>query len=189
MTVSNDCRNIYEDEENGDDLFEFALPNKELDSSFMHKPSVFPVFNREIFDNLNEPNKNSKNWISTTSEESEDETPGLYSMWRRKSIGSSTPGSCKKSKSTGSISFKRFKIRDLLRRSNSDGTNSCTSATKSSNGKSPSHSVKSTDKTKASLPELFYTEKRSIKEGDKIKSYLPYRKDLIGLFSVFGRQT
>lgn len=160
--------NIFRKEENEDESFEFALPNKESECSVMHKSCSFPVFNREIFHNLNETDKNFKNRISK----------------------SSTPSTCKKSKSTGSLLFKRFKIHDLLRRSNSDGIkSSCMFATKSNKindgRKSPPHSFKGT--TKASAHELFYRQKRSIKEGDKRKSYLPYKKDLIGIFSVLGR--
>ncbi|KAK1400917.1 hypothetical protein POM88_000522 [Heracleum sosnowskyi] len=167
--VTKDFRSFLEEEENDDDLFEFALPNKDLVSEAM---PTFPVFDGEILHDLNEPDKNIENQISTLSDESE---AGSNCLWRRKS------------KSTGSLLFKPFKIRDLLRRSSSDGNKSYVFATKSNKidyGRSSSYSVKGTRKTNASPHELFYKQKRSIEEGDKRKSYLPYRKDLIGLFSV-----
>ncbi|KAK1400916.1 hypothetical protein POM88_000521 [Heracleum sosnowskyi] len=177
--VTKDFRSfLEEEEENDDDLFEFALPNKDLVSEVMQKSSTFPLFNREILQDLNEPNKNIETQIPTLSDESEHETPGSNRAWQRKS------------KSTGWLWFKQFNIRDLLRRSKSDGIKSYMSATKSNKieyRKSLSHSVRSTRKTEASPHELFYKQKRSIEEGDKRKSYLPYRKDLIGVFSVLGR--
>lgn len=48
---------------------------------------------------------------------------------------------------------------------------------------------KVTEKLKAppspssSAHELFYVQNRSMKEGEKRKSYLPYRKDLVGFFT------
>ncbi|KAK1400911.1 hypothetical protein POM88_000516 [Heracleum sosnowskyi] len=172
--VTNDFGYILEEEEIYDDLFEFALPNKDLVSKAM----TFPVFDREILHDLNEPDKNIETQIPTLSDESEHETAGSNRAWQRKS------------KSTGWLWFKQFNIRDLLRRSKSDGIKSYMSATKSNTieyRKSLSHSVRSTRKTEASPHELFYKQKRSKEEGDKRKSYLPYRKDLIGVFSVLGR--
>ncbi|KAK1404441.1 hypothetical protein POM88_004046 [Heracleum sosnowskyi] len=194
--VSDDYKNIIGDD---DDLFEFALSSlEEFDSSaLVNKSSVFPVFNREQL----QADQNIENRISTSSDESDSESETIGScVWRRKSIGSSSPNSCKKSKSTGSVLFKRFKICDLLRRSNSDGIGKETylfsskidkSTNKIDYRKSPKHSVEVTRKGKASpassAHEMFYIQNRSIKEGDKRKSYLPYRQDLIGFFSVLGR--
>lgn len=219
--VSDDYKNIVGGE-NDDDLFEFSLSIQEFDSAVVHKSSIFPVFNREVSHSVMDQNtekldgnnsvrlnnlftEKCENRISTSSSEleseseSESETPGSYCVWRRKSTGSS-PSSCKKSKSTGSVLFKRFNICDLLlRRSNSDGQNSYVFAAKIDKSttrmidcrKSPRHSVEVTGKAKmspaSSAHELFYIQNRSMKEGDKRKSYLPYRKDLIGFFSVLGR--
>lgn len=200
--VSDDFKNIIGEDENDDDLFEFALSSiKDLDSSVVSKSAIYPVFNGEVLQSLNQADKNIENRISTSSDESDSESGTIGScVWRRKSIGSPSPSNCKKSKSTGSVLFKRFKICDLLRRSNSDGIGKdsylFTSKIDKSTNKidyrtSPRHSVEVTGKGKASpassAHEMFYIQNRSIKEGDKRKSYLPYRQDLIGFFSVLGR--
>ncbi|KAL8132446.1 uncharacterized protein LOC141714072 [Apium graveolens] len=196
--VSDDFKNVIGEEQNDDDLFEFALSSiQDLDSSVVNKSAIYPVFNGELL----QAQKNIENRISTSSDESDSESETIGTcVWRRKSIGSPSPGNCKKSKSTGSVLFKRFKICDLLRRSNSDGigkdpylfTSKIDKSTKKIDyRKSPRHSVEVTGKGKASpassAHEMFYIQNRSIKEGDKRKSYLPYRQDLIGFFSVLGR--
>ncbi|WOG96435.1 hypothetical protein DCAR_0415770 [Daucus carota subsp. sativus] len=207
--VSNDYKSSIGEDEN-DDLFEF-----ESGSPAVRKSAVYPVFNREALHNdidkkieklddsvLVVPLKTlfleeeRENRISTSSsDESDDEAAEPSCMWRRKGVGSSpSPSDCKKSRSTGSVLFKRFKICDLLR-SSSDGKESylfSAKIDKSSNKidyrKSPG---RVTGKVKAapasSAHELFYVQNRSIKEGDKRKSFLPYRKDLVGFFSVLGR--
>lgn len=196
--VSDDFKKIINQEENDDELFEFAPSStqQDFDSSVVHKSSVFPVFNRDLV----QADKNIQNRISTSSSDesdSESEAPGSC-VWRRKSIGSPSATNCKKSKSTGSVLFKHFKICDLLRRSSSDGKQTYLFSSKidrSTNKidyrQSPRHSAELTGKGKASPAssphEMFYIQNRSIKEGDKRKSYLPYRQDLIGFFSVLGR--
>lgn len=59
--------------------------------------------------------------------------PGTYCVWTPKSA-KATPGRCKKSNSTGSSSSKKWKLLDLLRRSNSDGKESFVFLTPSSSG-------------------------------------------------------
>ncbi|KAL2528871.1 hypothetical protein Fot_21472 [Forsythia ovata] len=137
---------------------------------------------------------------SSSSEADELETlpPGTYCMWRPKAVESS-PSQCKKSKSTGSAS-KRWKFRDLLRRSYSDGKDSLVFLTpkhkeeKSKEIENSKHSTtkrvssgiggaKSAAKSASSPHEAFYVQNRTIKEGDKKKSYLPYRQDLVGFFA------
>lgn len=123
-----------------------------------------------------------------------------------------SPSRCKKSSSTGSSS-KRWSFRDLLRRSNSDGKESFVFLTPSSRSSSMSRSSDAKAggeaKEKASPPsdqavavaerrskakeketaasasahEVFYVRNRALKEGDKRRSYLPYRRDLVGFFA------
>ncbi|KAL2505176.1 Protein of unknown function (DUF1645) [Abeliophyllum distichum] len=222
----NDAVEDGNDEDNNyDDDFEFALvgENQEvLAEEFFFDSQirqVFPVFNRDFLVNnddfqlkssdqevesiripLNKifsENRDHDTPSSSSSEVDELETlpPGTYCMWRPKKVQSS-PSQCKKSKSTGSAS-KRWKIRDLLRRSNSDGKDSFVFLTpkhkeeKSKEIKNSKHSttkrvfsgiggVKSVAK---SPHEAFYVQNRTIKEGDKKKSYLPYRQDLVGFFA------
>ncbi|KAL9458412.1 hypothetical protein AB3S75_007303 [Citrus x aurantiifolia] len=135
-----------------------------------------------------------------------------------------SPSRCKKSNSTGSSSSstpskKWFKLRDLLRRSNSDGKdsfvflnkpknnnnnnnkNSSSSSSSNNNNNNNADSSKekkvkpgkskSKAKTKAqaaavSAHEAFYVKNRAIKQGDKKKSYLPYRQDLLGVFANYN---
>lgn len=137
---------------------------------------------------------------------------GTYCVWRPKSAKLASPSldaiddvetRCKKSNSTGSAS-KRWKLRDLLllRRSNSDGKGSPFVFL---TPKSTASDVKETEDSKerrnsgeagkgkakgagggekaASAHEVFYVRNRASKEVDKRKSYLPYRKDLVGFFA------
>ncbi|KAF7819579.1 uncharacterized protein G2W53_025034 [Senna tora] len=130
--------------------------------------------------------------------------PGTYCVWTPKSTKAS-PGRCKKSNSTGSSSSKKWKLLDLLRRSNSDGKDSFVFLTPSSTSSSPSSSslvkkkenwicekklsgkekAKGSGEKKAwvSAHEAFYVKNRELKKVDMRKSYLPYRKDLVGFFA------
>ncbi|KAJ7974575.1 DUF1645 family protein [Quillaja saponaria] len=63
--------------------------------------------------------------------------PGTYCVWTPSSSQAS-PSRCKKSKSTGSSSSKRWKLLDLLRRSNSDGKDSFVFLTPSSSSRTNS---------------------------------------------------
>ncbi|KAG5527252.1 hypothetical protein RHGRI_028224 [Rhododendron griersonianum] len=136
---------------------------------------------------------------------------GTYCVWRPKSVKLASPSldadvetRCQKSNSTGSAS-KRWKLRDLLllRRSNSDGKGSSFVFL---TPKSTATDVKETEDSKerrnsgeagkgkakgaggggekaVSAHEVFYVRNRASKEVDKRKSYLPYRKDLVGFFA------
>lgn len=199
-----------------DDEFEFSL---ELSSDQInnHGP-VFPIFNRNYKDNVSnneeeastvrlplknlflEENEEPRLSSSSSSSESEaDELesvpPGTYCVWRPKDDVVSSPASCKKSKSTGSAS-KRFRIRDLIKRSNSEGKASASSLVfltpkkdKIVDEKLRLDSGKAAGKLRApaspasSAHETFYMQNRAMKEGEKRKSYLPYRKDLVGFFA------
>ncbi|XP_030469846.2 uncharacterized protein LOC115688225 [Syzygium oleosum] len=157
---------------------------------------------------------------SSEADELEGIPEGSYCVWTPKPPAGS-PSGCKKSSSTGSCS-KRWRFRDLLRRSNSDGKDSFVFLTPSS--RSSSMSSRSSDakagggeaKEKASPPtdqavavavaerrskvkassasaaaaaaaasahEVFYVRNRALKEGGKRRSYLPYRRDLVGFFA------
>lgn len=119
-----------------------------------------------------------------------------------------SPARCKKSNSTGSCS-RRWRFRDLLRRSNSEGKDSFIFLTPSSSsspnagGTSSKEKRTSSDvakaaaatkagknksakekKVPASAHETFYVRSRAMKQGDRRRSFLPYRKDLVGIFAI-----
>jgi len=147
---------------------------------------------------------------SCSSSEVEDELesvpPGTYCVWRPKPSPASAP--CRKSKSTGSSSSKRWKLLDLLRRSNSEGKESVVFLTPSVNS-AKRKGVKSENGKKiaanggngkripaitaiggggkrlpaiaaASAHEALYVRNREMRREDKRRSYLPYRQDLVG---------
>ncbi|GKA70292.1 hypothetical protein Tco_0776356 [Tanacetum coccineum] len=101
----------------------------------------------------------------------------------------------KKSRSTGSESdsgSRKWRITDILRRSNSAGKESvfflCPQRVEASNKKRAA--VKSREGSNAggkpkmrsspSVHELFYVQKREEQKGDKKRSYLPYRQAILG---------
>ncbi|KAF3634156.1 hypothetical protein T459_20275 [Capsicum annuum] len=142
---------------------------------------------------------------STSSEADELETipPGTYCVWKPK-ISESSPEKCKKSKSTGSVSKRWPRIQDLLRRCNSDGKDSIifltpkkaieneTGKAKNSNavaklaGNSKQKKGSAIGGEKELPAALYYVQNRAGKEvaKNRRKSYLPYRKELIGFFAI-----
>ncbi|XP_028771230.1 uncharacterized protein LOC114728478 [Neltuma alba] len=137
--------------------------------------------------------------------------PGTYCVWAPKPDQAS-PARCEKSNSTGSSSFsKKWKLLDLLRRSNSDSKESFVFLTPSGSMKKKEvktensreqwssgsrQSIKVAGKQKAKGPgnsgdgekkvsahEAFYVRNRELKKVDRRKSYLPYRQDLVGFFA------
>uniref|UniRef100_A0A6N2LGU4 Uncharacterized protein n=1 Tax=Salix viminalis TaxID=40686 RepID=A0A6N2LGU4_SALVM len=159
------------------------------------KPNRFPL--KKLF-------YEDRETFSCSSSEADDvdsAEPGTYCVWTAKKEEGSL-GSCKKSSSTGSNS-KRWKFKDLLHRSNSDGKDTfvfLTPNNKKSGGHkrfgSDDHESKnnnnknkeSTEKRKEvkgagglfQLQQQYYAKG---KEGDKRRSYLPYRPDLVGFLS------
>ncbi|KAL4568369.1 hypothetical protein LXL04_023980 [Taraxacum kok-saghyz] len=115
-----------------------------------------------------------------------------YCVWRPKAAdGCSSPSmtKCKKSSSTGSGS-KRWSIRYLLRRSNSEGKDPVVLLTpkkvdspKQKRNSGEVSKVAGRYKAQTPVHEQFYVQRRAEKEMGKRKSYLPYRKDLVGFFS------
>ncbi|KAK6117994.1 hypothetical protein DH2020_048262 [Rehmannia glutinosa] len=125
---------------------------------------------------------------SSSSSEADDELDGVpaetYCVWRPKE-DAAADGRCKKSSSTGSIS-KRWKFRDLLHRSHSDGgkdrfvflgpSNSGRRKENDEKVKTPAGAGKV--KTLSPAPPPYNRD-----GGEKRRSYLPYRQDLVGLFA------
>ncbi|KAK9071699.1 hypothetical protein SSX86_008128 [Deinandra increscens subsp. villosa] len=169
--------------------------------------TVFPLFNRELLNQNSEVDREtgggkpkldeeeiaacsnsleklfinereeSASSSSSEADESEDDAPGVFCVWRHNKMeaaGSSPLRKCKKSSSTGSGS-KRWRIRDLLRRSNSEG--------KEPIPRQKLNSGEAAGKSKPSIHEFFYVQQRARREVVKRKSYLPYRQGLVGFFS------
>lgn len=189
---------------------------------------IFPIFNRDLLIDDDDEQITNRDSVSQTlrlplkkffldeteatscssssdADELESIAPGTYCVWRPNLVDKS-PSRCKKSSSTGSIS-KRWNLRHLLRRSNSEGKESPyvfltpkNGGEKSGKGERVEMSkerrndgVKVAGKVKAngvgeklSAHEVFYVRNRAMKEGDKRKSYLPYRQDLVGFFATVG---
>lgn len=141
--------------------------------------------------------------LSSEEDELESVPTGTYCMWRPRWKETMPQSRCKKSSSTGSTSFKRWKIRDLLRRSNSEGKDSFVFITPKKGGNTEGNQsgkvLKLTGKSKAkqitagdkaakrpssmAAHEEFYVRSRAAKETLKRKSYLPYRQELLGFFT------
>ncbi|KAL6960596.1 hypothetical protein U1Q18_038360 [Sarracenia purpurea var. burkii] len=224
-----------------DDDFEFALvrSNRDVTADEIFRGGevrqIFPVFSRDILYNddhdrddtadvstlrlplkklfiENREERDPPSSSSSEADELEGIAPGTYCVWKPELVEAS-PSRCKKSSSTGSAS-KRWKIRDLLRRSNSEGKDSFVFLTPKNKEKKAAKTeivesfkerrdfgdaVKGAGKAKAkritaggekvpsSAHELFYIRSRASKEGERRKSYLPYRQDLVGFFASVGR--
>ncbi|KAL3640120.1 hypothetical protein CASFOL_015088 [Castilleja foliolosa] len=204
---------------------EVSVENFFYDGQIRH---VFPVFNRDLLLNsggessacggreslestaaiplsklfIEEDRERVDNPMSCSSSEADelDNVPaGTYCVWRPKLAESPMPSQCKKSKSTGSASS-RWKLRDLMRRSKSDGKDNFVFLTpKNKEGKS-GKSIESTNEADGKLGarsasggrvpagspsahEEFYVRNKAMKEGERKKSYLPYRRELVGFFA------
>ncbi|GKV14512.1 hypothetical protein SLEP1_g25376 [Rubroshorea leprosula] len=117
-----------------------------------------------------------------------------------------SPNACNKSNSTGFSKLWRF--RDLVHRSKSDGKDAFVFLNHASTSKSPAKKTEKNEKaekkgkakvngekgkakklklkekkTAGSAAEKHYMEGRAIREVEKRKSYLPYRRDLVGFFT------
>ncbi|XP_019183073.1 PREDICTED: uncharacterized protein LOC109178030 [Ipomoea nil] len=181
------------EQDQGDEGKEEELCDRDVDSSI--RIPLRDLFLQGKEDNDLEPQSSSS---SSEVDELESLPPGTYCVWRpKRNENESFPTECKKSSSTGSSS-KRWKLRDLLRRMNSDVNDSYVFLTpkKEENSKSKESGLvlKVTGKTKVkkdkeaapssmAAHEAFYLRNKAAKEGEKRKSYLPYRRDLVGFFA------
>ncbi|XVE92429.1 hypothetical protein REPUB_Repub01dG0096500 [Reevesia pubescens] len=137
---------------------------------------------------------------------SSSEPAGPYCEWRRcgRTVEETSPDTCKKSNSTGFSKLWRF--RDLMLRSNSDGKDAFVflnhpppssassvktgktnekeekNATLKGSGENPKVNKGKSGKTASlSAHEKLYVKNRAVREGDKRRSYLPYRQ--VGFFT------
>ncbi|KAL2320118.1 hypothetical protein Fmac_029087 [Flemingia macrophylla] len=182
---------------NDDPDFEFAAFRAEPFSD----DAVFPLFNRlaassaALLRRRRSENENDPPAAAAESSESEDGElegvpAGTYCLWTPNSPQAS-PGKCKKSNSTGSSSARKWKLLDLLRRSNSEGKESFAFLTekKKANerwsievaGKAKGKGFAGGGKKAAvSAHEALYVRNRELKRIDNKKSFLPYKPDLVG---------
>lgn len=105
---------------------------------------------------------------SSESDELEGIPAGTYCVWKPRS-GSATP----KSNSTGSS--KRWRFRDLLRRSSSDGKETFVFLEKERRSAERRHSGDGKRKGKGKDP-------ASTKKEDRRRTFLPYKKEVMGFF-------
>ncbi|KAJ0817115.1 hypothetical protein HanPI659440_Chr00c08g0719711 [Helianthus annuus] len=100
---------------------------------------------------------------------------GIFCMW-------SVFEKCKKSSSTGSHgSSRRWRILNSPGRSKRKGDESSLCLRSKKGDASKDRRVAGKLKT-ASFHEVFYVQKRAEQKGDKMKSFLPYKQDLLGFF-------
>ncbi|KAF6165583.1 hypothetical protein GIB67_022754 [Kingdonia uniflora] len=191
-----------DDDDDDDDEFEFAFSRDpslspiSADEIFSNGQirTIYPVFNRDLINNASNtatirlPLR--KLFIEDQSDELDGLAHGSYCVWTPSN--SKPPQTCNKSNSTGSQS-KRWRFRDILHRSNSDGAKdtyvflSATSKKKDEKLEVVKEKKKivvvAEKKVQLSAHELHYVRNRAVREGDKKKSYLPYRQDLVGFFA------
>ncbi|KAJ9140326.1 hypothetical protein P3X46_030986 [Hevea brasiliensis] len=163
-----------------DDREELSKPSSAVSDNQTPKPIRLPL--RKLFSEERETTSCS----SSEADELETVPAGTYCVWTPKK-GKETPGKCKKSSSTGSS--KRWKFRDLLYRSNSDGKDTfvfLTPVKKSSERviEDEGKENKEKDKDGKAMVKEHHAKNRALKEEDhKRRSFLPYRQDLVGFFS------
>ncbi|XP_024976669.1 uncharacterized protein LOC112514427 [Cynara cardunculus var. scolymus] len=168
------------------------------DSNANSKPS--PVV-RVPLSKLFSEERDSASCSSSETDDLDGITPGTYCIWKPKA---ESPGRCKKSNSTGNTS-KRWTFRNLLHRSNSDN-NFAASKDASIVVFSP---VTATKKRAEKVKKAEKTSKVAVADGDddgdmtttttvtiennpanktnkggnRHRSYLPYKQDLVGVFT------
>ncbi|XP_024029542.1 uncharacterized protein LOC112093992 [Morus notabilis] len=209
------------DDEDND--FEFVSLSTAGDEVFLNGAQigpVFPVFNRDLLLGTCEEDRRGDRFALGDEEEVPDPPsssssscseadeldgipPGTYCVWTPKGVPPS-PARCEKSKSTGSCS-RRWRFRDLLRRSHSDGKESFVFLTPSfGSRKSPTEDNKTNKaeekpirksgsavsaagkgKNMAAAHQVFYVKNRALNQkAEKRRStFLPYRRDLVGFFA------
>ncbi|KAL2335683.1 hypothetical protein Fmac_016896 [Flemingia macrophylla] len=190
--------NRFGQNDDDDDAFEFG---KVADGVFLDAACpAFPIFDRDFAGGglrgtgeeaiqvtlgklLMDDSPSSCSSSSEVDDELENVPPGTYCVWKPKAAAASP---CRKSKSTGSSSSRRWKLLDLLRRSNSEGKESVVFLTPSKkdggNGKRAAASGGGSERKvpAVSAHEALYVRNREMRREVKRRSYLPYRQDLVG---------
>ncbi|XP_022982753.1 uncharacterized protein LOC111481526 [Cucurbita maxima] len=139
------------------------------------QPIQIPLEKLLIRDRDNDPlySSSSSSSSSSSADELEGVPSGTYCVWNPKSVG--TPNlACKKSRSTGSSSTKRWGILDLLRRSHSSGNHTYVSFTSSTSlySTKKAKEIKSETKSAKELKEKIYYS-REARIGNKSRGQRP----------------
>ncbi|GAV63782.1 DUF1645 domain-containing protein [Cephalotus follicularis] len=200
---NNNNNKINEEDEDEDEEFEFAFVCKEPETCPISADEIFcngqikptyPIFDTNLLQNttkkssrpplrqlFSEDRETTTTTTPSCSSSEADEldglNPGTYCVWTPKKAEEESPGRCKKSNSTGSSS-KRWKFRDLLHRSHSDGKDRFVFLEPR---KKSEEKVNNNNNNKG--VEDHYVRTRAIKKGDNKRSFLPYKQDLMGFFS------
>ncbi|KAI3464091.1 hypothetical protein Pfo_020754 [Paulownia fortunei] len=141
---------------------------------------------RKLFIEERETTMTTSSSSSSEADDLDRVTAGTYCVWRPKAAAAEEEdGRCKKSSSTGCNS-KRWKLKDLLHRSHSDGSTDsfvCLTHSNSERKNENENKVKETPvgggKVKSAAPSPPPYNRDG---GEKQRSYLPYRQDLVGFF-------
>lgn len=146
-----------------------------FDTTLISQPNTTPKKHRLPLRTLmNEDRQTATTTTSScSSSELDSVEPGTYCVWKPSKESKESPNGCKKSNSTGSS--KRWKFRDLLYRSNSDGKDTFVFLTPKNNNNN--------NKGKVAAIEEHYVKNRDGDSDKKRSTYLPYRQDLVGIFS------
>ncbi|KAF5730849.1 hypothetical protein HS088_TW19G00449 [Tripterygium wilfordii] len=187
---SHDEKNDNNDEDESDGEFEFSIVSRDREFIPITADDIF--YNGQIRPLFSEERElTSTSCSSSEADELDGAEPGTYCVWTPKKAGESSPRMCKKSGSTGSS--KRWKFRDLLNRSHSDGKDTFVFLASINNNKKAGEAkqrtpVSNAKEAKGGVEEESVKLNRAVKESEKRRSYLPYRQDLVGVFTnVYGQ--
>ncbi|OIW01927.1 hypothetical protein TanjilG_14160 [Lupinus angustifolius] len=161
------------------DLSEHRSTGGEHDSTAAQKSAAIQVPMARLLTGASDLPPPPSSESSSEADDLEGLSAQTYCLWSPNSPQAS-PKICQKSNSTGSSSLKPCKLLDFLRRSNSEGKGSFMLMT--SVKKRKSFIGREKKAPVSSALEALYVRNRESKSVDKIKSFLPYRKNLFGLF-------
>ncbi|KAK1432772.1 hypothetical protein QVD17_09672 [Tagetes erecta] len=167
-------------------IFNTDLVTKDdLDVDHNDSSAVIPL--AELLQNDSEKIPLSSSSSEVEESKDTDVSSGMFCVsWRK--CETKSPAQIKKSKSTGfeQSGSRRWKIKDIIRRSNSLGKETifflCPKKVKAARKTRPKLTRKSMMGSSPSIHEMFYVQKRTEKEKEgKMKSYLPYKQDILVL--------
>ena len=208
ITDGQDLKNREEEEEDEDVRF-LRIPLKKLFSE-EHDPTSYSSSSSEVDELEGVPPGTYCVWTPHSNSPPKAIASAASPSQCKKSNSTGTTTSSNTKSSSSSSSSKRWRLMNLLRRSNSEGKASFVFLTpknkeeeisnsnnsfeeENSNSKEMKKVVvvkkkkkKEKEQTVSSAHEVFYGRKRESMERDKRKTYLPYRKDLVGFWASVG---
>ncbi|KZV17820.1 hypothetical protein F511_01629 [Dorcoceras hygrometricum] len=191
-TSENDYDSHDEDEEEEEE-FSFTCGGADMspiaaEDAFINgqiKP-IYPLFDRDFFsthDNLPKKPPVKKLFVETKENTGDENAAGAFLDRPDRKAVEVSPEVCKKSNSTGFSKIWRFK--DFLGRSNSDGRDAFVFLNDNSHAP-PMKGEKKVAAKKGKTASLSAHEvylRSKAKDGEKRRSYLPYRPELMGFFT------